>query len=193
MPIYRHPVRIVDSRLGGEGANVWHIRTGGGIGEGLTIERASEWLREFYDEIKGQFPSGCEIRFEGVATEVAVEDPALMEGLTTWTVTGTGGGTALPPANALCISWRTASATRAGRGRTFLGPLALGLTDADGTPSSAALTALRSAIDTLVGKSTGPDADGAAVAVYSPTQNLARDITSGTVRDQYAVLRSRRD
>jgi hypothetical protein len=89
------------------------------------------------------------------------------------------------------VGWRTASATRAGRGRTFLGPIGSGALDSDGTIKSDTLDAVRTAAQDLVADSLG--FGNGALVVYSPTHDIARDFTASAVRDQFAVLRSRRD
>jgi len=193
MPLYRLSVKIDAPALGGDGANVWHIRTGGGLNEDGAANTAIGWLEDFYNLIAPLTPTTCSFSFEGTAVEIAVEEPTMLEGLDTWTTSGTSANDYLPPANCIVVGWRTSLATRSGRGRTFLGPFANNVSDATGTPSSGALSTIRGAADALVSASTGADPEGVAVAVWSPTDNLARDITGASVRDQFAVLRSRRD
>ena len=98
---------------------------------------------------------------------------------------------AAPPATALVVGWRTSSASRAGRGRTFLSPLTAAAVEGDGTVSGTQLAAVRGAAQTLIDSST-TEGDGA-FGVYSQSQSLLRDFVSVRVQDKFAVLRSRRD
>jgi hypothetical protein len=193
MAIYRLPVKITHPALGGDGVNIFHVRTGGGIGEVATVNRAVGWLSTFYDAIDAVFPTGTAIQFEGTAVTVATEEPEYLEGLDTFNHAGAGGASVLPPANALVVGWRTSSATRSGRGRTFLGPMATPTAQADGTVTESWLSLVRTAAAAMVSSSEAADADGVALGVFSPTQNLLRDFTGSSVKDRFAVLRSRRD
>jgi len=193
MPIYRLPVRIVDPVLGGDGVNIFHVRTGGGIGETATLNRAVGWLEDFYNAMVPVFSSNTDFFFDGVATEIATEAPGVNDDLDTWTTGGTGTSIPLPAANCIVVGWKTTLATRSGRGRTFLGPMASATAESNGTVTAAALSTIRTAASAMVDASTAADPDGVALGVWSPTDQLLRDFTGSTVRDKFAVLRSRRD
>lgn len=67
----------------------------------------------------------------------------------TATFAGTGSGNALSPEVAMCVSLYTAHRAKAGRGRTYIGPLTQGMLQADGLFTSAAQTAARGGMKAL--------------------------------------------
>jgi hypothetical protein len=87
------------------------------------------------------------------------------------------------------------------RGRTFLSPLGSGLQDSDGTPTSAALAL--GALFSTTWRGAGTSVRGVVwsrpkiVPNSDPTAYIrfgsSHDITATYVKDQFAVLRSRRD
>lgn len=98
-----------------------------------------------------------------------------------------------PGVSGACISWKTAGvvAGRPVRGRTFVVPIAAAAYDASGTLTSAVLTGLNAAatayrtsatIETVIWHRAKNGAGGAAF-----------DITASSIKDQAAVLRSRRN
>lgn len=188
MPTYRVPVRINFVSGGGPGYNVWHVRTT--AGDAAQLDAALDALEAFYTAIKAYYVSTTTI----VLGEGMIKDPLGSPEYVTdqsRTVTGTGASGMASHLLAICCSWRTTSATRSGRGRTFLGPLGANINDNnDGTPTAAAMTAIRAAAATLVAAGNGTN--GWAIGVLSPTQGVLRDITGVTVNDKFAVLRSRR-
>lgn len=194
MPIYRASVRITSPNLGGDGANIWHIRTAGGVGNDGRLNEAMGWIEQFYIDCSQAFSPSTAIVFDGTVTEIATNEPTITEGLDTFTVPGVGASGDLPPANALVVGWRTALANRRGRGRTFLGPLSRGASEDNGTPTALILEKVRDAAAALVASSTDSEVLGSvSVGVWSPTDNVLRDVTGASVRDRFAVLRSRRD
>ena len=146
-------------------------------------------LQTFYTSIRQFYGASTTISCPNEVIRDPYGDPSYQT-VTGWSVVGSGTGNYLPPANQVCVSWRSSSATRSGRGRTFLGPLVSQAQESDGSLSAVALTQFRTAASTLVSNSEG--LDGAALVVYSRRDGVARDITSAFVRDQFAVLRSRR-
>lgn len=95
----------------------------------------------------------------------------------------------------VCVTWKT-SAFIAGRrlvGRTFFGPVSTEFIDADGTPGSGLLTAAGlTGADWINAGATGVDP----VVWHRPvggSGGSCATIDSYSVRDKYAVLRSRRD
>jgi hypothetical protein len=92
---------------------------------------------------------------------------------------------------AVVISWRTTSASRSGRGRTFLGPMGIQSLQSDGTPAAGLISAVRTAAQTLVDAQ--GNVDGTSLGVLSVKQGLLRDFTGSTVHDKWAYLSSRRD
>lgn len=175
---------------GGPGINTFHFRTGGGIGSNIGLVDFVESLRVFYAAIASIYPTASSLRMQPQAVDVATDEIVVVP---TWLVQGTSNATGgyLPTISQICLNWRTSSATRSGRGRTFLGPLSTGTAESNGTPTLVAATTITNAAQALIAASSEGE-DGSPV-VYSTQQGLARDITAGYVRDQFASLRSRRD
>lgn len=189
MPIIRVPARIEFVGPGAPGFNVFHVRTVSEAGDEL--EQALDALEEFYNDLRSVYHVGTRI----VLGEGMIRDPL---GSPTYVeddrrvIQGNGSGGIGPQLLAVVVSWRTQSASRSGRGRSFIGPLSSNMLDGtDGTPVPAAMTAIRSAADGLVNASTG--LNDWAVGVLSTKQGILRDITGNTVNDRFSFLSSRRD
>lgn len=189
MPTYRMNVQLNYPGEGGPGLNTWHFRTGS-IDDVLSGPAA--WIRTFYEGVANLMPNTWSAAFDGSL----IEDPYGAPTYATtdaFTVPGTSTiASYVGMASQACVTWRTTSATRSGRGRTFVGPLGFAAIQGDdGTLSPAALTALRAAASALV-ESSDSFANGA-IGVYSRTDGVLRDVVGSSVRDVVAVLRSRRD
>jgi len=105
---------------------------------------------------------------------------------------GTGWG---PTATGICVTWRTGGIVnnKRVRGRSFLVPMGSGAIDGDGTPVSAAITAAGNWAGLMEG---GLSPYGNLVVWHRPINGAGGSsfiVTSHTIADQYAVLRSRRD
>lgn len=192
MPIYRAVVHIDSPDMGGHGVNVWHVRTTGAFDpDHVDANNAVGLLNDVYTAWMPLFKGSTGFSFDGLLTEIESEDPELITDLDTWTTSGGTSTDNLPPANAMVIGWRTASAGRSGRGRTFLGPLSRDCLEGDGTPSGDALDVCADGVTTLV---EGQDGfDFGAWGIYSPKDHVCRDIVGASIKDRFAVLRSRRD
>lgn len=191
MATYRHPVTINYVGAGGPALNVWHLRTtGDDVPSGGELAALSAVIEDFYTAVAGIYRLSTTISYSGVSTTIG-EEPAYDASAPAWTVQGDGSNDATSPLLQICVGWLTTNASRSGRGRTFLGPLALEAVSADGTPSTSAIGVVRSAATALVTAS-GGFADGA-VGVYSPTDGLIRDVVGSATRDVFAYLSSRRD
>lgn len=205
MAIVRVPVELSWSGSGGPGVNVFHIRsspTGGILPPGSPLEI----LHAFYAALgvsgegtQGFMAPGWRANV-GEMVDVAtgeVVSPLNPDGTNQFPeVVGRSSDSALPPSQQVCISWKTAQSGRRARGRTFVGPLSLRALEGNGTPSDECLSAFRAAAADLVSDSAA-DLNGAIVvygrqAVGSEAR-VGRDVTGFTVRNQFAVLRSRRD
>lgn len=194
MAIWRLPIRITDQSLPDPGFNIFHVRTADGPFPEAELNQASGWLEDFYSAMVPVFSSNTDIQFDGTVTEINSDTPRVGEGLTTWKVDGTSTSLPLPPANCVVVGWRTTLATRSGRGRTFLGPIAANASEADGTVTATALSTIRGAAAALVDESTASEVLGVvSLGIWSPTRNELRDITGTVTHDRFAVLRSRRD
>lgn len=192
MPSYAAQVDI-DFPIGsGGGTNVWHFRTGVDFLPDDDINPIMGWVEDFYQAVAQVVPSGTTFSWDGQIREILTSAPAYTPAATGWSVTGTvQGSTYTAAAGQACVTWRSELASRSGRGRTFIGPLASTSVEANGTLSSNALLSLRNAASALVGQSNTNDNVGA-LGVFSRTDNLLRDIVGSSVTDQVAILRSRR-
>lgn len=189
MATWRTVVRTSYLPSGGPGYSTFHWRDPG-LNPQADVEEAAEALRQAYLLLAPSLPSStsffCDGRFVEVDGDRLLQAP-------TWTFTGTsatGNLEPLPPANQICVTWRTDSNSRSGRGRTFLG----GWTEDNSVSGLVGATArgrVVSMANSIVAYNGG--ADNGAFVVYSATQGIARDITGASVGNQWAILRSRRD
>lgn len=171
---------------GGPGVNVWHFRFQNGFGDAVGCVNA---LSTFYESLKPLYANGVTIRFPDHAVEVGGGHQEYSSSVQSF-FGGTGGAGYAPLPTAIVAGWRTATATRSGRGRTFIGPLASSVVGPDGTPTDSAIALLQASATKLVADSKAQTL--AALGVYSPTTGLFRDFQSARVRDVFATLRSRR-
>lgn len=188
MAIWRVPVRIEHSSMPDPGFNIFHVR-GINNDRDLLLE-AVDSLHALYFAMKQLYPSGTTIVLgEGMRSNIDTEPLYVADARRT--IAGTGGGGPAPALLAISAGWRTAVATRSGRGRTFFGPVAAEVLD-NGKPKAAFVNSLQAACDDLVSASTGPS--GWSFGVWSVKQNILRDFTGVNVReDSFAYLSSRRD
>lgn len=192
MPSYRATILCRFGAGAGTGTNTWHFRTGADALPDDDLSPLLGYIQAFYTAVRTIVPTTYSWSWDGSVTEVLTDAPAYVAAGTGWTVTGSAtNGSYGPAAGMACVTWRSELNTRSGRGRTFLGPLAASAVESNGTLSESALTALRNAANGLVSQSNTNDNVGA-IGVFSPTQNILRDIVAASVTDQVAVLRSRR-
>lgn len=191
MPTFKYPVALAWTGSGSPGVNVWHFRSEDNADPLETdVQEIIDGIETFYTAVKGVFPADLVVTGPDEAIKDPYGAPEYRE-VDGFTVQGTGTQGYAPLASAIVAGWRTTSATRSGRGRTFLGPLALYCVDADGTPKSDVLAIVRNAAAALV--ATSRDWTQGSLGVYSQTDGVLRDFQSSAVRDTFAVLRSRRD
>lgn len=192
MTIATVPIRLSwTGATGSPGANVWHPRWDGDLGGSAQLAGLLEDLEAFYTAIALLFPPTWSANFDGEITGLGDDlgDSATYEA---WSVVGTANtGNFLPPSNQMLVSWRTGSGGRRGRGRTFLGPVAVAVSDAVGTPTTGAIDVVQDAADALIAASSDPG--NGAWGVYSRVDGVVRDFVTALVPDEFAVLRSRRD
>lgn len=191
MALYRCTVNLSFPVGSGGGTNTWHLRTGTGTDEDNNVEALMQKVAFFYEAVSPLLPASWEASWDGTALEIATAEPTLVTAPGGgWSQNGEATGGYTGAASMGCVTWRTASPTRSGRGRTFVGPLAATAVQDDGTLGNTALSLLQQAGQSI------PDSTGSSVAgalvVFSQAQQLGRDITSSSVTDQVAVLRSRR-
>lgn len=189
MPTIRVPVRIDYVGVGAPGYNVWHVRTA--TGAGGELEGALDALETFYTGIASVYPSTASVRIG----ESMINDPLgspSYEPDDLRVVAGGGNAFLTPQMLAIVISWRTTSATRSGRGRTFIGPLTVASEDSgDGTPTAAVITPIRNFATALVAASNL--AAGWSFGVLSKKDAVIRDFTAAKVNDRWSYLSTRRD
>lgn len=175
--------------------------TGGGGGTGYTKMRfigdldatgaadAAARMRTFMASITSSIPNVYTLSWTGLAQwfsstnllmgEVSYTPPAVL--------IGTGASNFSAAAGA-CVTWNTSLylGGRRVRGRTFLVPLSMGAFQIDGTLAAATVTTLQTAAATLLGGTPG------LVIATAPGTGYA-SVTSASIRDKTAILRSRRD
>jgi hypothetical protein len=194
MAIYRVPVQLSWQASGAPGTNTFHVRTADVLQGNAELQLALDALEAFYTGLAGVFGFNATATLgEGIVDVSDPEEPRFQEMPNATVGLGASGGS--PSPLAIAVGWQTALATRAGRGRTYLGPLATGVVMSDGVSlSSTQLTNIRAAAQGLVDASSTND--GWAVGVLSnagtPIQ-VFRDFVGTTVKNKVAVLRSRRD
>lgn len=105
------------------------------------------------------------------------------------TLPGVATGASLPAQCSLAVSWRTATATRAGRGRMYLPAMAVSVMSA-GKASAGTITAVVAAVkamtDVLVGDAMTP-------VLYSRSAHTTTEITKFDVGNVIDTQRRRRD
>jgi hypothetical protein len=203
MAIFRVPINFTHLGAGSPSANIWHIRTS-------TVNTATElseantlvgYIRTFYNSCLGLLPPTWVATLGTVVSETDQREiiPTMAS------LTGLGTGSA-PQALAIVVGWRTTIAARRGRGRTFLGPVASGVMQTDGTVTDANLTTVRTAAAALISSSTAFGNGAVGVWGYENAKlpgkenlrnpadgKIFRDFVGVQVRDLFGVLRSRRD
>lgn len=192
MSIFRVPVYINYPGTGGPGMNVFHIRTIGPTDsdDSEQLHEGLDALESFYDAIKPYYPSGTLIVGGSDIIKDPLGDPTY-EADYGWSVGGAASGEMLPVYCAMVAGWRTTSATRSGRGRTFLGPFTETFNGSDGLPRDGDVISLRGHLATLLSASMGPS--GWSLGVLSVKQGILRDVTGVSVRNRWSYLSSRRD
>jgi hypothetical protein len=185
--VFRYAVQIDYPDGGGPAYNLWHLR---GDTIGADVQLGIDAIQGFYNALLAYYQGGAVITGPDEVTAGIEGGSPTFEAVDGFSLGPVAGTSTLAPVLQAVVGWRTASATRSGRGRTFVGPLAVAASDADGTPSGGFITAMQNAAQVIVDNNDALDTG--AVGVWSPTQNLLRDITGYRVRDVFAVLRSRR-
>lgn len=186
MATYKVPVTIQHPGAGGTAYNIFNLR----CQDEADLGDALGALHDFYEALTGCYPDGTTI----LVGDGIIKDPygaPTYVGFTPDPLEATGLAAQSPQLLAIVVSWRTTSATRSGRGRTFLGPLTPAVFDSDGTIASVYLGGIQSAAEDLVSASTG--LGGWAYGVYSHKDSVIRDWTASSVKDRASYLSSRRD
>jgi len=175
---------------GGPGYNVWHWDEDPGSSDDVNVEQASGRLQAFYQALTEYMRTSTTISLQ---PDIIRLDSTDLLAADTWTLTGDDASSSqsLPPATALCLTFRTAVRSRRGRGRKFLSPFSTVASEANGTPGEG----FRQNVDAAAGANLvlpGDSVDGG-FGVYSSADGLIRRYTAAIVPNEWAVLRSRRD
>src|SRR3954449_7328010 len=139
MSDYRFPVSI-SGPAGGPFINVWHIHLADAQSTVQNIQTRVSAIRAFY--------ASCATNVSGVGSILAPNMTVSAEFVTdvssqaqfaiSWAALNTGAyGQVAPTRLALAVNWKTGTAARRARGRTFVGPLEAGTSGTDGLPKQA--------------------------------------------------------
>lgn len=160
------------------------------------VEAAALAVREFFQSARSHMPSGCNVTVQSAADildEVSGQITSVVDFAAPPVVTGLGDGV-YSAATGAVVNWNTQDYVngRRVRGRTFLVPLSSEAFDSNGDIAAATLIALREGANDLVTATLE-----APLCVWHRPVNGAGGsshvVTSSTVPDLGAVLRSRRD
>lgn len=189
MPTYRTSVRWDYSVGGGPGYSTFHYRTGVGADQQADLDNARDTLNGAFGLLLPLLPPTSSVSSDGFWIDIDTSEAYTTD---TWSNEGSSSNVGyLPPATAICLNWLTSSRTRSGRGRTFIGPLSMSTAEGNGTPTSDAIDRVLLFGQRIVDHD--PVGLDGSFGVYSPSQNIIRDLVGVQARDQFAVLRSRRD
>lgn len=179
---------------GAPGVSVFHFSTfEGNFGPG--VQGAAGAVATFFSSIANFLPASVRIDID---PEAEILEDSTGELIDTSPIDGIGqipgvSTQAYSGPTGAVVNWRTGSIRngRRMRGRTFIVPLSGDSFQNDGTINPTVLNALNSSVDTFLGTA------DVALQVYGRptilgTDGVSADVTSGTVPDLAAVLRSRR-
>lgn len=190
MGIVRVPVTITTNEPNNPAMNVWNVRLNGSTGSnGDVFRQALDAIEAFYNAIKDRYAASRIELGTGMIEDPLGSPSYVADDLRV--ITPPAYAQSAPKLLAVTISWKTSSASRAGRGRTFIGPLVASCLDNDGTPTGTTIQKIQDAATDLVQASSG--ANGWGVGVLSHKQRLLRDFTGAQVKDRFTYLSSRRD
>lgn len=203
MGTLRVPATITWAGSGSPGVNVWSVRTTGAFPPFDELDAALTAIVQFYTSLKSYFRPATSVT---VGPDIVDRDTLVDASRPAQVVASTGTPNPAPPSLQLCIGWRTSLRARRGMGRTFIGPLSSAQIATDGSPQDTMITAVSSAATALIAASDTANGWGVGVwglqdkgaydasGVLLPGQpHVHRDFTGFKIRDQFAVLRSRRD
>jgi hypothetical protein len=184
VPAYR--VTMVCQGWNGNCINVLHV--GGATPGGSISGTSTAAIRVFYDAIKGSLATGTAVSLMQVIN--LSTDPPTYSAIPAFAGIASTGANKSPAEIACCITWRTPFASRSGRGRTFIGPLAAAVVDASsGLLSSSHLSTISTAAVNMLAALV---AAGSPLQVYSRVREAVLEVTSVNVNTTPDVLRSRR-
>jgi len=160
-------------------------------------QNVTDGVEAAYTAAAGLFPDGMTFTVNPIIDIFEDTTGEMLESFegTSDPVSGMGGADWGPTATGLCVTWRTGGIVnnKRVRGRSFLVPVAATKIQSDGTPTMQALTEAGQWASTMEG---GLSPYGDLVVWHRPINDLGGSshiVTSHTITDQFAVLRSRRD
>ena len=197
MPIAKFTTRW-DGWTGAPGYSNFYVW---GSPDGAQIDAAAAAIRTFFFAVRGALPSIVTLTCVPTVQIFSEGDGSLADQVNITTtpaaVAGSGSGN-FSAASGICVSWRTAQSTgrRLLLGRTFLVPCAaVAGFGPDGTVDTTMLSTVITAANTYVNR-VPQGTNGRPVVWHRPKNGsggLMANVTSATVTDKTAVLRSRRD
>lgn len=127
--------------------NIFHVNTP--TDSAATALSVLNQFQTFYQAIKGLYGAGTAWSVGNKIVRVDL-DPPIYVPAAPQTTAGSGAGGYTASQLAAVVSWKTAIATRHGRGRTYIGPLGATAVDTTGSLSSASQLALQNAATALI-------------------------------------------
>lgn len=163
----------------------------------IALDSVTARCRTFFEALKATLPGSVRIDYPTALQRIDTGTGDLLEDLQVAAVAQTAGTglTTFSSATGACITWRTVGVLAGRRviGRTFIVPIASGSYDTDGTLNNTSRTTINTAATAFI----GPTIDMVLAIWHRPTtggtDGAAYDVTTASVRDKTAVLRSRRD
>ena len=154
------------------------------------------WVRSFWDAIKGNLDEDLTINVEANPQQYVASTGALQRIYTAAapaSVVGTATGNSVPRASQGLVRWLTSDivAGRMLKGRNFIPAIGTALVTDTGLLTPAAVTAIDAGAEGLITNS-----GGTLVVWHRPVNGaggVTHLVTSASVWDNFAVLRSRRD
>jgi hypothetical protein len=186
---------------GGPGYSVFHFMNGNiGTPTVAEVDLALGKVKTFAEAIKNMIPANTSLLVENDVEELTVSSgqlDAIVTGTAqTVTTSTTLASTTYSAASGAVITWRTPGVRngRRVRGRTFLVPLQSAIYQNDGTIDNGFVTGISNAAAAL-----RTPTSGVRLVVYArpttaaPGSGDVFDVTSHSVPDRVAILKSRRD
>lgn len=180
-----YAVTVTTTSWNGDNINTYHVKqhtdAATDMGDVFTA------LTSFYGDLASYLPDVSNPRITN-AIDMGVDPPTFVPFDGTPLVVPTGSGRD-DARLCVCIGWKSVVATKSGRGRTFIGPLAESSIDpATGLLQADLVSAVDSAAFNLIN---ALSIAGCTLQVYSPLHNARYEVVSEKVGNTPRTLRSR--
>lgn len=179
-------VRVVWTGVAGSPAYTNLYSLSGAVTPGAAVTYTDNLM----NVLKGWVNTSVTITTEGDVAQVdsATDQIVGVSTVSPMTRTGSGTGSAFPPANQILVRWLTGSFAggRQIRGRMYIPYLTTGAATGSGV-NPAAITSINGGVSSYL------TAMGPAAVVYSRKNHSSPAISSFSVWNQFGVMRSRRD